>query len=76
MGSNDLGAIAREMVAPGQGILAADEPYARALQDAPIKTWKGDAANKQKAQEAFLHRAKLVSMARQGEYKSDMEEAA
>ncbi|MCA1673692.1 MAG: fructose-bisphosphate aldolase, partial [Actinobacteria bacterium] len=25
MASNDLGAIARQMVAPGQGILAADE---------------------------------------------------
>jgi fructose-bisphosphate aldolase class I len=50
--------------------------YARALQDAAIKTWKGDAANKEAAQEAFSQRAKLVSLARQGEYKPDMEQAA
>jgi fructose-bisphosphate aldolase class I len=50
--------------------------YARALQDAAIKTWKGEAANKEKAQKAFSQRAKLVSLARQGEYKPDMEEAA
>jgi len=50
--------------------------YARALQDAALKTWKGDAANKEAAQQAFTHRAKLVSLARQAEYKADMEEAA
>jgi fructose-bisphosphate aldolase class I len=50
--------------------------YARALQDAAIKTWKGEAENKEAAQKAFSHRAKLVSLARQGEYKPDMEEAA
>jgi fructose-bisphosphate aldolase, class I len=50
--------------------------YARALQDAAIKTWKGEAANKEAAQEAFSLRAKLVSLARRGEYKPDMEEAA
>ena len=50
--------------------------YARALQDAPIKTWKGDAANKETAQEGFIRRAKLVSLARKGEYKADMEDAA
>ena len=50
--------------------------YARALQDAAIKTWKGEASNKEAAQQAFSHRAKLVSLARRGEYKSDMEEAA
>ena len=50
--------------------------YARALQDVAIKTWKGDAANREAAQEAFSQRAKLVSLARQGEYKADMEQAA
>ena len=50
--------------------------YARALQDAAIKTWRGEVANKEAAQEAFSQRAKLVSLARQGEYKPDMEEAA
>jgi fructose-bisphosphate aldolase class I len=50
--------------------------YARALQDAAMKAWKGDAANKEAAQEAFIHRARLVSLARQGSYKEDMEKAA
>jgi fructose-bisphosphate aldolase class I len=50
--------------------------YARALQDAAIKIWKGEAQNKEAAQKAFSQRAKLVSLARQGEYKPDMEEAA
>ena len=50
--------------------------YARALQDVPLKTWKGDAANKDAAQQAFSHRAKLVSLARRAEYKPDMEDAA
>ncbi len=50
--------------------------YARALQDVPLKTWKGDAANKDAAQQAFAHRAKLVSLARRAEYKPDMEDAA
>ncbi|HEX2118932.1 MAG TPA: class I fructose-bisphosphate aldolase [Acidimicrobiales bacterium] len=50
--------------------------YARALQDVPLKTWKGDAANKEAAQQAFSRRAKLVSLARRAEYKPDMEDAA
>ena len=50
--------------------------YARALQGAPMEIWKGDAANKEKAQEAFTFRAKLVSAARKGEYKPDMENEA
>jgi fructose-bisphosphate aldolase, class I len=50
--------------------------YARALQDAAIKAWKGEAANKKAAQEEFSHRAKLVSLARQAKYTPDMEQAA
>ncbi len=50
--------------------------YARALQDAAIKAWKGEAANKEAAQKEFSHRAKLVSLARQAKYAPDMEEAA
>ena len=49
--------------------------YARALQDVAIRTWKGDPANKEAAQRAFSHRARLVALARQAEYKPDMEEA-
>ncbi len=50
--------------------------YARALQDAAIKAWKGEAANKETAQQAFSQRAKLVSLARQAKYTPDMEQAA
>jgi fructose-bisphosphate aldolase class I len=50
--------------------------YARALQGVPMETWKGDNANKEAAQKEFTRRAKLVSLARKGEYKPDMEEEA
>ncbi len=50
--------------------------YARALQGAPMEIWKGDAGNKDKAQEAFLFRARLCSAARNGEYSADMEKEA
>ncbi|MDQ3978167.1 MAG: fructose-bisphosphate aldolase class I [Actinomycetota bacterium] len=50
--------------------------YARALQQVAMETWNGDNANKEAAQQAFSHRAKLVSLARQADYKPDMEEAA
>jgi fructose-bisphosphate aldolase class I len=50
--------------------------YSRALQDPVLKTWKGDAANAEKAQKVFYHRAKLNSLARQGKYNKEMEKAA
>ena len=50
--------------------------YARALQGTPMEIWKGDNGNKEKAQEAFLFRAKLCSAARSGEYEPDMEKEA
>ncbi len=50
--------------------------YGRALQEAPLKAWKGDPANKEAAQKAFLHRAKCNGLARSGEYASDMESQA
>ncbi len=48
--------------------------YARALQDAATKTWKGSAANLEAAQKVFLHRAKMNSLASLGQYSSDMEQ--
>ena len=42
--------------------------YARALQQAAMKTWAGDNDNAQRAQEAFLDRAKATSAAAQGRY--------
>jgi len=50
--------------------------YGRALQAAAQKAWKGDAANLDNGRAAFLHRAKMNSLARSGEYNADLEKAA
>ncbi len=50
--------------------------YGRALQAAAQHAWMGDPANRAAAQQAFLQRARLNSLARRGEYSSDMERAA
>lgn len=42
--------------------------YARALQEPPMATWKGKPENTHAAQQAFLHRAHLNSLAQRGEY--------
>lgn len=47
--------------------------YARALQDYPMKIWRGDNKNMGAAQEAFLKRAKLNSLASTGKYTTNME---
>jgi fructose-bisphosphate aldolase class I len=49
--------------------------YGRALQDAALKTWKGDVANVAAAQSAFYHRAKCNGAARSGSYSKEMEVA-
>jgi fructose-bisphosphate aldolase class I len=41
-----------------------------------MATWKGQAANIAAAQAAFLHRARLNSLAQRGEYQASMEQAA
>ena len=50
--------------------------YARALQDLPMKTWKGDPSNVEEAQRTFYHRAKMNSAARSGSYSEEMEDQA
>jgi fructose-bisphosphate aldolase class I len=50
--------------------------YGRALQDAALKTWRGDPKNVGAAQKAYLHRAKCVSAARYGKYSKQMEVSA
>jgi len=50
--------------------------YGRALQAAAQQAWRGDPAHRAAAQQAFLQRARLNSLARRGEYSSDMERAA
>lgn len=47
--------------------------YARALQDYAMKTWQGQAKNITAAQQAFLKRAKLNSLAATGDYSESME---
>ncbi len=47
--------------------------YARALQEYPMKIWHGDKNNVSAAQNAFLERTKLNSLAAVGKYTSSME---
>jgi len=47
--------------------------FGRGLQGAPLKAWSGAKGNLKAAQQAFFHRAKLTSAARQGKYLPDME---
>ncbi|WP_196140623.1 class I fructose-bisphosphate aldolase [Aliikangiella sp. G2MR2-5] len=47
--------------------------YGRALQQPVLKAWAGEASNKEQAQQALLKRARLNSLARQGQYAPDME---
>ncbi|WP_288902641.1 class I fructose-bisphosphate aldolase [uncultured Sneathiella sp.] len=47
--------------------------FGRALQASALAAWQGKKENEEAAQAAFLHRAKLTSAARDGEYSPDME---
>ena len=42
--------------------------YGRALQAVPLSAWAGNAANVERAQQAYYRRASLTSAARRGEY--------
>lgn len=48
--------------------------YGRGLQATAQKIWAGKSANVEQAQQAFLHRARLTSAARQGKYTPKMED--
>ncbi len=48
--------------------------YARALQQPALELWGGKDENVHEAQKALFKRVKLNSLARQGKYKSEMEE--
>jgi fructose-bisphosphate aldolase class I len=50
--------------------------YGRALQAASLKAWGGDDANREKAQQAFLHRSRMNGLARSGGWSEGAEEAA
>lgn len=45
--------------------------YSRAIEEPVIATWKGDDANKAKAQEVLLKRAKMNSLAALGKYRAE-----
>ncbi len=50
--------------------------YARALQDPVMPRWAGRAENVAAAQQAFVRRVKMNSLARQGKWRPEMERAA
>jgi fructose-bisphosphate aldolase, class I len=50
--------------------------FGRALQGPVLRAWAGHDANRDKAQQALLHRGRLNSAARHGAYRPEMEEGA
>lgn len=50
--------------------------FSRALQNPALKTWRGQAANVQAAQQAFHHRARMNGLAAQGKWKPELEKKA
>jgi len=49
--------------------------FARALQDPVMHTWRGNRSNVGAAQDAFAHRLRMNSLARQGKWNASMEHA-
>ncbi|PPR77673.1 MAG: Fructose-bisphosphate aldolase class 1 [Alphaproteobacteria bacterium MarineAlpha2_Bin1] len=47
--------------------------YGRALQQTALYKWKGEEKNVSVSQKAFIHRAKMNSLAHDGKYKSNLE---
>jgi fructose-bisphosphate aldolase class I len=50
--------------------------YSRALQAVALKAWRGQAGNVAAAQKAFLHRARMNSLAAKGQWNSNLEKQA
>jgi fructose-bisphosphate aldolase class I len=50
--------------------------YGRALQNAALLAWGGDARNIRQAQAAFAHRAKMNALAAAGEWTPEQDRAA
>jgi fructose-bisphosphate aldolase, class I len=48
--------------------------YGRALQQSALSAWRGDAANVEAAQEAFVHRARMNALAAAGDWKAELEQ--
>ena len=49
--------------------------YGRALQASALGVWRGDSANVEAAQAAFLHRARMNAAAAAGEWSAELEQA-
>ncbi len=62
--------------APGPRPWTIGFSYSRAIQDPVQEAWGGHTQNREIAQQAFVHRARLNSAARDGRYSPDMEETA
>jgi fructose-bisphosphate aldolase class I len=60
---------------PGPRPWALSFSFARALQAPAMDAWRGSPAAVAAAQQAFLHRARLISAAREGRYTPEMEQA-
>jgi fructose-bisphosphate aldolase class I len=67
-----LGAMASESLLPWELSFS----FGRALQRPALQIWGGNSANVPAARSAFLHRARMASMARGGRYSRNMEKAA
>lgn len=50
--------------------------YSRALQNPPLKAWRGQPGNVPAAQRAFYHRAHMNGLAAEGKYRPDLEKQA
>ena len=50
--------------------------YSRALQNPPLRTWKGQPGNVGAAQKAFYHRAHMNGLAAQGKWRAELEKQA
>jgi fructose-bisphosphate aldolase class I len=68
----NLGAMARDATLPWQ----LSYSFGRALQYPALEVWGGEERNIPSAQSAFLHRARMSSLARDGQYRADMEREA
>jgi fructose-bisphosphate aldolase class I len=62
------------MNATGGGPWELSFSYGRALQAPALKAWKGETANIEAAQAAYLHRARMNGLARSGSYTPELEQ--
>jgi fructose-bisphosphate aldolase, class I len=58
-----------------EGPRALSFSYGRALQQSALSAWSGDPGNADAAQAAFLHRARMNSLAVAGEWSAELEQA-